>query len=338
MARHRRLRERCFPAHAEQVNNLAQLAQPPDLIRANFRRAGQFILQRGKNFDAFNRINPQIRVQPHLQIKHVFGVSGLFSHDFQQNIGNVRRRFRLNSRRFRARAVAVRGLRRARAEHLHDLPQRPNRADLRRRNFRRSRQFMLQCGKNFDALNRINPQIRVQPHLQIEHVFGVSGLFSHDFQQDRFNLRRVRCGDFNRRRGGLRRGLGDFRAFAQQIDHLAQRPNRADLLRRDFWRAGQFFLQGGQNFDALNRVNAQVRIQAHIQFEHVRRVAGLFRDDRHHDLGDAVLRGCRLRLRRRWRDYRLSLHRMRRGDGRARRSGRRRFRFENGRRHGRLRL
>ena len=131
MARHRWLRQRRFPAHAEQVNDLTQLAQPPDLIRANFRRAGQFILQRRENFDALNRINPQIRVQPHVQFQHVWRVAGFFGHDFQQNVRHVWRCFRLNSGRFRARAIAVRGLRRARTEHLHDLPQRPNRADPR---------------------------------------------------------------------------------------------------------------------------------------------------------------------------------------------------------------
>ena len=41
----------------------------------------------------------------------------------------------------------------------------------------------------------------------------------------------------------------------------------------------QLRLQGGQNLDALDRVDAEITVEAHIEFEHLDGVAGFVGDD-----------------------------------------------------------
>ncbi len=46
---------------------------------------------------------------------------------------------------------------------------------------------------------------------------------------------------------------------------------------------GQSLLKSGENFDALDRVNAKIAIEAHGEFEHLGGVAGFVGDDGEED-------------------------------------------------------
>ncbi len=48
-------------------------------------------------------------------------------------------------------------------------------------------------------------------------------------------------------------------------------------------RVGHPLAHGGEDFDALDGVDAQVGVQRHAGFEHLGGVAGLFGDDGQHD-------------------------------------------------------
>ena len=60
----------------------------------------------------------------------------------------------------------------------------------------------MKCGEDFDAFDRIDPEVGVEPHVRFEHLRGVAGLLGDDFEQ--FSLKTARVGD---RLGGERLGL-----------------------------------------------------------------------------------------------------------------------------------
>ena len=44
-------------------------------------------------------------------------------------------------------------------------------------------------------------------------------------------------------------------------------------------RAGEFFLNGGEDLHPFDRIDAEIGIKAHVESEHLHRVAGLLTDD-----------------------------------------------------------
>ena len=66
----------------------------------------------------------------------------------------------------------------------------------------------------------------------------------------------------------------------------------AEVLGADDRRTGQALLEGGEDLDPLDGVDAQVGVHAHLQLQHLHRVAGLLADHRQQGLGDQV-GGCR---------------------------------------------
>src|SRR5262249_19686227 len=87
-------------------------------------------------------------------------------------------------------SVAVSGF----TEKRDDLPQIVQRTEMFRLDERRFRQALLQCRQNFDALDRVDAEIGVERHVEIEHLGRVTGLFADDLQQDLLDTRRVPCG------------------------------------------------------------------------------------------------------------------------------------------------
>ena len=99
-----------------------------------------------------------------------------------------------------------------------------------------------------------------------------------DCRQSSRSGRRLRggrpaCGKVRRRR------------VAEEVDDVAERVQSAEVLGLDRRGVRDLLLKGGQDFDALDRVDAQVGVQGHVQAEHVGRVARL--------LGDHRRAGCR---------------------------------------------
>ena len=139
----------------------------------------------------------------------------------------------------------------------------------------------LQSGKNFNAFDGIDPEIGVEAHIEFEHFDGVAGFFGDDFEQYGFGFacgcRRYRdCRLRNGRRGLRRRGFG--RAIGKKRNDLAERLQAAQILGLDHGRFGQLCLQRGENFDALDGVDPEIGVEAHIEFEHFDGVAGFFGD------------------------------------------------------------
>ena len=66
---------------------------------------------------------------------------------------------------------------------------------------------------------------------------------------------------------------------AEILGDFAERAQASELVRLHRRRVGQALLHGRENLDALDRVNAQISVELHVEFEDVLRVSGLLRDD-----------------------------------------------------------
>jgi hypothetical protein len=69
---------------------------------------------------------------------------------------------------------------------------------------------------------------------------------------------------------------------------MAEGSQSAQVFRLDDGRFRQAFLQDRQDFHALDRVDAQVGIQRHVQFQHLHRIARLLRHDLTQNASDLV--------------------------------------------------
>ena len=67
---------------------------------------------------------------------------------------------------------------------------------------------------------------------------------------------------------------------------MAEGLEGAELVGFDDGRGGEFFLKGGENFDALDGIDAEVGIEAHVEREHFHRVAGFLGDDGEEGAGE----------------------------------------------------
>ena len=155
--------------------------------------------------------------------------------------------------------------------------------------------LFLQCGENFHALDRIDAEVGIKGHLQLQHLFRVTGFFSDDREQRRCNSTAV-CKDLCSRCGSDSYG-GRCHTGAQMLDDLAESLQGAEILRLDRRGVGKLFLQCGENFHALDRIDAEVGIKGHLQLQHLFRVTGLFGDDREQgrrNLAAVNARACNL--------------------------------------------
>ena len=60
-----------------------------------------------------------------------------------------------------------------------------------------------------------------------------------------------------------------------RLNDLSEGVQRRHLSGVDLWEAGLALAHAGEDLDALNRVDAQVRFQGHLHSEHLDGVAGL---------------------------------------------------------------
>ena len=60
---------------------------------------------------------------------------------------------------------------------------------------------------------------------------------------------------------------------------MLERLQCAEVLGLDLRRAGQLTAKRGHDLDALDGIHAKVAVQAHVQIQHLDRVAGLLRND-----------------------------------------------------------
>ena len=75
---------------------------------------------------------------------------------------------------------------------------------------------------------------------------------------------------------------GDRRAAlsAHVIDDLSERPQRCELRRLHFAKAGGALAHRREDLDPLDRVDPEIRLELHVTAEHFGRIARLFRHDR----------------------------------------------------------
>ena len=100
------------------------------------------------------------------------------------------------------------------------------------------------------------------------------------------------------RRGHLRRpgpvGLGRGSGTSKEADDVGERPQAAHLIGLDDRSVGQPVLKSRENLDALDRVDAEVGVQLHLELEDVDRIPGLLRDDLEQDARRLLrIRACR---------------------------------------------
>ncbi len=140
---------------------------------------------------------------------------------------------------------------------------------------RRLGQAFLQSREDFHALDRIDAEVGVEEHVGLEHLGRIAGLLRDDLPQDGRNVHGFRRVDtahqFRDRVGGAHR--------TQELGDLPQGSQRAEVLGLDDRRLGQAFLQGREDLDALDRIDAEVGVEEHVGLEHLGRIAGLLRDD-----------------------------------------------------------
>src|ERR1017187_1569170 len=147
---------------------------------------------------------------------------------------------------------------------------------------------LLQSGEDLDAFDGVDAQIGFDAGIQAEHVGFVAGAFAGDFDQVGQVAVPGGCGWGDGRGNGWSYGasdeVGDFTQgagageFVHDALHALLLGGRAE------------FLQGGQDFDALDGVDAQVGFDAGVEVEHLRRVAGAL-GGYGAQFGDEVARG-----------------------------------------------
>ena len=81
---------------------------------------------------------------------------------------------------------------------------------------------------------------------------------------------------------------------------LAQGVQGAQVLGADDRGAGEPLLEGGEDLDPLDGVDAEVGVQPHLQLQHLHRIAGLLADHGQEGLGDPVRVGRCRRAVQRW--------------------------------------
>ena len=164
-------------------------------------------------------------------------------------------------------------------------------------------------GEQFGLFDRINAQVGFHIQVQIQHVFGVAGLFGHNRQnifgyvafvqarQGRFRRSR-RSGNRSRSRGRRygrggrsRRGLGrrGGTRFTTRIGDsiLNNGANGRIVFKLDAFLTRNLilFAHNGEEFRLFDRINAQVGFHVQVQIQHIFGIAGLFGHNRQNIFG-----------------------------------------------------
>ena len=110
------------------------------------------------------------------------------------------------------------------AEEVGDVAEGVEGAEVLGLHLRRVRQLLLQRRQDLHALDRVDAQVRVQAHAQVQHLRGVARLLRHHRQQRRVQTERSDSRGRNERRNGCgdhrRRGQNDgLRRDRQRSDH-----------------------------------------------------------------------------------------------------------------------
>ena len=236
--------------------------------------------QRRHDFDALDRVDAQIGVKAHVRVQHLDRIAGFVSDHCEQNLadpacthsaarccrsgngcggsGSGSRRIRggWHSRHSDRHSGRHSGRLVARTQKIGNLLQRLQRTQMLGFDFRRARQSGAQRRHDFNPLDRINPEVSVETHAQVEHLHRIAGFVRHDVEQYGGDVRAAGT-YFDRSSGRNRRGRSSRQhsgtsASSKKNHHLLKRLQRTQMLGFDLGCLRQFAAQGRHDLDALD--------------------------------------------------------------------------------------
>ena len=169
-------------------------------------------------------------------------------------------------------------------QKIDNLPQCLERTELFRFDFGRTWQLRCKRSHDFNALDRVDAQIGIHAHVEVQHLDRISGLVGDNCKQgcaDEFGpcRRTVRpdtcCMIHRRPNGSFLRRVCRGVASVEKGDNLLQCLQRTQVLGFDFRCIRQQAAHGCHDFNPLDRVDSKIRIHAHVEGQHFDGVTGL---------------------------------------------------------------
>src|SRR5512138_3344064 len=88
-----------------------------------------------------------------------------------------------------------------------------------------------------------------------------------------------RCAVRGTKQGVRHRLVGCYGSSGEKAGNLAEGLQCSEVLRPDEGSIREFFLYGGEDFDPLDGVDPEVRIEPHVEVEHLDRITGFLADN-----------------------------------------------------------
>ena len=178
VAHARGLSSRCDRTRIQERDDVAESEKCTELLRGYGRSFGKGFLESGEDLDSLDRIDSEVGVEPHVGFEHLGGIPRLFRDNAQQNVcHSVPRAITggLSQRRF------------VRTQEGEDIAKRVKGAEMLGFDDRCTRKAFLKGREDFDAFDRIDSEVGVEPHVGFEHLGWITGLLGDDLHK------RCRC-------------------------------------------------------------------------------------------------------------------------------------------------
>ena len=190
------------PLPRDEGEHLRERAELRELLGVDRRRAGDSLREHREDLDALDRVDAEVRLHVHLERERLDRVARELGDDLEQHGANVEGH-RCGRRVAVRRAVgvgAVPGVARARRrDEGRDVLQRPESAELLGVHRRGAGHPLREHREDLDALDRVDPQVGLHPHLERQRLLRIAGRLRDHGEEERDDVDRLR-----RRRGGRR--------------------------------------------------------------------------------------------------------------------------------------
>ncbi len=164
-----------------------------------------------------------------------------------------------------------------------DAAKRLLRVELLRQIIRRPRDRLREGDEDFQSLNGVDAEVRLDAQVQSEHIGRIARAFGNELQQCRFPVaardrccNRWHCFRSLRFRSCGGRSACDGSSLRQ---HTTQCLLRVELFRKIVRRTWDRLRERNQDFQSLDRVNAEIRFNAQVHAEHLGRIARALGDE-----------------------------------------------------------
>ena len=160
---------------AHELGDLPEGAQLAQFLRLDLRGVRHPLGEERQDLDPLDRVDPQVRFHVHVEVDHVLGVPGGLRHDRDQRGHHPGRRGRGRSGGGgggdgRGRLIDVTA-----AHELRDLAQRAELAERLGLDLAHAGHAVGEQRQDLDPLDRVDPQVRLHVHVEVNHVDGVAG-------------------------------------------------------------------------------------------------------------------------------------------------------------------